>query len=50
MCDEPKIDNSTQEPMNCTNHTAYGKDFQRVLMIIALFKEVLNSCICVPAS
>lgn len=28
MCDEPKIDNSTQEPMNCTNHTAYGKDFQ----------------------
>ncbi|KAM6079551.1 TM2 domain-containing protein 1 isoform 2-T5 [Theristicus caerulescens] len=23
MCDEPKIDNSTQEPMNCTNHTAY---------------------------
>ncbi|NXI14193.1 TM2D1 protein, partial [Irena cyanogastra] len=21
--DEPKIDNSTQEPMNCTNHTAY---------------------------
>ncbi|XP_040466025.1 TM2 domain-containing protein 1 isoform X2 [Falco naumanni] len=27
MCDEPKIDNSTQEPMNCTNHTAYGSDF-----------------------
>ncbi|XP_074953507.1 TM2 domain-containing protein 1 isoform X2 [Phalacrocorax aristotelis] len=23
MCDEPKIDNSTQEPINCTNHTAY---------------------------
>ncbi|PKK27310.1 TM2 domain containing 1, transcript variant X2, partial [Columba livia] len=23
VCDEPKIDNSTQEPMNCTNHTAY---------------------------
>ncbi|XP_064372373.1 TM2 domain-containing protein 1 isoform X2 [Dromaius novaehollandiae] len=23
ICDDPKIDNSTQEPMNCTNHTAY---------------------------
>uniref|UniRef100_A0A670ZX35 TM2 domain-containing protein n=1 Tax=Pseudonaja textilis TaxID=8673 RepID=A0A670ZX35_PSETE len=23
ICRDPKIDNATQEPMNCTNHTAY---------------------------
>uniref|UniRef100_A0A8C6XPP4 TM2 domain containing 1 n=1 Tax=Naja naja TaxID=35670 RepID=A0A8C6XPP4_NAJNA len=23
ICKDPKIDNATQEPMNCTNHTAY---------------------------
>ncbi|XP_015270708.1 PREDICTED: TM2 domain-containing protein 1 [Gekko japonicus] len=23
ICDDPKIDNDTQEPENCTNHTAY---------------------------
>lgn len=27
ICDDPKIDNDTQEPVNCTNHTAYGKDY-----------------------
>ncbi|XP_033007834.1 TM2 domain-containing protein 1 [Lacerta agilis] len=23
ICEDPKIDNETQEPLNCTNHTAY---------------------------
>lgn len=37
ICKDPKINDATQEPVNCTNYTAHGKT-SRIISLTLIFK------------
>lgn len=45
ICKDPKINDATQEPVNCTNYTAHGKTSRNVSLKInfkTLFHRLMN--------
>ena len=51
ICRDPKINDATQEPVNCTNYTAYGKTSRNMFFFKLFLKHYfIDECVIIKSN